>query len=76
MNTDLSIEKTPNTHNIGNAWLNPIVIVENDFAYNITQAIFSSDSSLDWHNHSNGQVLIVISEKAFTKSVEKEEIVL
>ena len=77
LNTDLSIEKkAPNTHYIGNAWLNRIVIAEDDFAYNITQATFSADSTLDWHKHSTGQVLIVISGKGFYQERGKEVIVL
>ena len=40
-------KKAPNTHHIGNAWLNFLVQGNDDFKYNITQATFSSNSTLD-----------------------------
>jgi len=53
-------EKAPNIHYLGNAWLKRIVEADTDFEYNITLATFSSDSTLDWHKHSTGQVLIIV----------------
>ena len=40
--------KAPNTHHIGDAWLNFLLKAEGDFDYNITQATFSPNSTLDW----------------------------
>ena len=57
INQDLNInKKAPNTHYIGNAWLKRLIVADEDFEYNLTQATFQSDSTLDWHKHSTGQV--------------------
>jgi quercetin dioxygenase-like cupin family protein len=52
--------KAPNTHYIGDAWLNFLLQANDDFKYNITQAIFSPNSTLDWHKHSTAQVIIIV----------------
>ena len=43
--------KAPNTHYIGEAWLNGLVRADADLSYNITKATFRSNSTLDWHRH-------------------------
>lgn len=35
--------KAPNTHYIGEAWLNVLMQAEEDFGYNLTQATFGAD---------------------------------
>lgn len=68
--------KAPNTHHIGEAWLN-FLIQENDgLDYNITQATFSPNSTLDWHKHSTPQVLIIIEGKGYYQEKDKEAILL
>lgn len=57
--------KAPNTHHIGDAWLNFLVQANPDFNQNITKATFSPNSTLDWHKHSTTQVLIVIDGKGY-----------
>ena len=61
LNDDLIIDnKAPNTHYIGNAWLKRLIVADEDFDYNLTQATFQADSTLDWHKHSTGQVIIIV----------------
>jgi hypothetical protein len=43
--------KAPNTHHIGDAWLNFLLEADDHFDQNITQATFSPNSTLDWHKH-------------------------
>tara|TARA_X000000950_G_scaffold61370_1_gene74759 strand:+ start:1328 stop:1798 length:471 start_codon:yes stop_codon:yes gene_type:complete len=77
INQDLNInKKAPNTHYIGNAWLKRLIIADNDFDYNITQATFQADSTLDWHKHSTGQVLIIIEGEGYYQERGKEVIIL
>jgi len=52
--------KAPNTHYIGEAWLNSLLRAEGDLNYNITKATFKANSTLDWHKHTSPQVLIVV----------------
>ena len=66
INQDLNInKKAPNTHYIGNAWLKRLIVADEDFEYNLTQATFQTDSTLDWHKHSTGQVLIIINGEGY-----------
>ena len=77
INQDFNINnKAPNTHYIGNAWLKRLIEADEDFYYNLTQATFQSDSTLDWHKHSTGQVLIIIDGEGYYQEKGKEVIVL
>jgi quercetin dioxygenase-like cupin family protein len=77
INQDLNInKKAPNTHYIGNAWLKRLIVADEDFEYNLTQATFQSDSTLDWHKHSTGQVLIIVDGEGYYQEKGKEVIVL
>jgi quercetin dioxygenase-like cupin family protein len=69
-------EKAPNTYYLGNAWLNRLIPADDDFNYNLTQATFSADSTLDWHKHSTGQVLIIIDGEGYYQERGKEVIVV
>ena len=69
-------KKAPNTHHIGNAWLNFLVQGNDDFKYNITQATFSSNSTLDWHKHSTSQVIIVVDGKGYYQERGKNAIII
>lgn len=69
-------EKAPNTHYLGNAWINRLIPADDDFNYNLTQATFSADSTLDWHKHSTGQVLIIIDGEGYYQERGKEVIVV
>lgn len=68
--------KAPNTHHLGDAWLNFLVKAGDDFNYNITQATFSANSTLDWHKHTTAQVILIIEGKAYYQERNKEPVIL
>lgn len=57
--------KAPNTHYIGEAWLNNLLQADADFDFNITKASFKANSTLDWHLHASAQVLIVLEGEGY-----------
>jgi quercetin dioxygenase-like cupin family protein len=57
--------KAPNTHYIGEAWLNAIIHNDAELGYNITKATFKAISTLDWHKHGSAQVLIIVDGEAY-----------
>jgi len=69
-------KKAPNTHYIGEAWLNAIIHHDVDLGYNITKATFRANSTLDWHKHSSVQVLIIVDGKAYYQERGKEPVIL
>ena len=68
--------KEPNTHYIGEAWLNAIIHDDVELGYNITKATFIANSTLDWHKHSSVQVLIIVDGQAYYQERGKDPIVL
>lgn len=68
--------KAPNTHYIGEAWLNAIIHNDADLGYNITKATFKANSTLDWHKHSSVQVLIIVDGEAYYQEKGKEPVIL
>lgn len=68
--------KAPNTHYIGEAWLNAIIHDDTDLGYNITKATFKANSTLDWHKHSSAQVLIIVNGEAYYQERGKEAVIL
>jgi quercetin dioxygenase-like cupin family protein len=68
--------KAPNTHYIGEAWLNTIFNNDPDLGYNITKATFKANSTLDWHKHGSSQVLIIVDGEAYYQERGKEPIIL
>ena len=68
--------KAPNTHYIGEAWLNTIFNNDPDLGYNITKATFKANSTLDWHKHGSAQVLIIVDGEAYYQERGKEPIIL
>lgn len=68
--------KAPNTHHLGDAWLNFLFQEEDGLDYNITQATFSPNSTLDWHKHSTPQVLIVLEGKGYYQEKGKDPIII
>jgi quercetin dioxygenase-like cupin family protein len=68
--------KAPNTHHIGDAWLNFLIQADDTFNYNITQATFGANSTLDWHKHGTPQVIIIVEGEGFYQERGKEPIVL
>ena len=68
--------KAQNTHHLGDAWLNFLVKAEDDFNYNITQATFNANSTLDWHKHTTPQVIIIIEGEGYYQERGKAAIIL
>jgi quercetin dioxygenase-like cupin family protein len=68
--------KAPNTHYIGEAWLNGIIHDDTELGYNITKATFRANSTLDWHKHASVQVLIIVEGQAYYQERGKDPVVL
>ncbi|MEA3427585.1 MAG: cupin domain-containing protein [Bacteroidota bacterium] len=68
--------KAPNTHYIGEAWLNTLLQADGEINYNITKATFRANSTLDWHKHSSPQVLIILEGEAYYQERGKDAVVL
>lgn len=68
--------KAPNTHYIGEAWLNAIIHDDEELGYNITKATFRANSTLDWHKHSTAQVLIIVDGEAYYQERGHDPLIL
>ncbi|WP_244901864.1 cupin domain-containing protein [Croceivirga radicis] len=68
--------KAPNTHYIGEAWLNPLLRADDDLDYNITKATFKANSTLDWHKHESVQVLIIVDGVGYYQEKGKEAVLV
>jgi len=68
--------KAPNTHYIGEAWLNALIHDDAELGYNITKATFKANSTLDWHKHGTAQVLIIVDGEAYYQERGKQPVVL
>lgn len=68
--------KAPNTHYIGEAWLNGVLEVEGDLNFHITKATFKANSTLDWHKHASTQVLIYVAGEGYYQEKGKDPIIL
>lgn len=68
--------KAPNTHYIGEAWLNAIIRDDEELGYNITKATFKANSTLDWHKHSSAQVLIIVDGEAYYQERGNKPVIL
>ncbi|MCU0358255.1 MAG: cupin domain-containing protein [Cyclobacteriaceae bacterium] len=68
--------KAPNTHYIGEAWLNTLIQADAEFNINITKATFKANSTLDWHKHATPQVIIVVEGEAYYQERGKEPVIL
>jgi quercetin dioxygenase-like cupin family protein len=68
--------KAPNTHYIGEAWLNGVLQSDGDFSYNITKATFKANSTLDWHKHGSVQVLIIVDGEGYYQEKGKEPVIM
>lgn len=68
--------KAPNTHYIGEAWLNGLLQPDSALGYHITKATFRANSTLDWHKHGSIQVIIVVDGEAYYQERGKEPVIL
>ena len=62
--------KAPNTHYIGEAWLNGLLRADENLNYNITKATFRANSTLDWHKHTSPQVIIIVKGEGCDQDIE------
>lgn len=68
--------KAPNTHYIGEAWLNRLLSADENLDYNITKATFKANSTLDWHKHATSQVLIVVEGIGYYQERGKDPVII
>ena len=68
--------KAPNINYLGEAWLNPLIRSDESISYNITKATFKANSTLNWHKHTDQQVLIIVSGKEYYQEKGKQPIVI
>ena len=68
--------KAPNTHYLGEAWLNALVRADADLSYNITKATFRANSTLDWHRHTTPQVLIIVEGEGYYQERGKDPVTM
>lgn len=68
--------KAPNTHYIGEAWLNSVLQADDATDFNITKATFKANSTLDWHKHSSSQVLIYVDGEGYYQERGKDPVIL
>lgn len=68
--------RAPNTHYLGDAWLNPLIHDDEELGYNITKATFRANSTLDWHKHSSAQVLIIVDGEAYYQERGNDPVIL
>lgn len=68
--------KAPNTHYIGEAWLNSLLQADEELNYNITKATFKANSTLDWHKHATPQVLIILEGEGYYQERGKDAIII
>lgn len=66
--------RAPNTHYIGDAWLNGLLQADEELPYGITKATFRANSTLDWHFHTSIQVLIVVEGEGYYQEKGKDPI--
>lgn len=66
--------KAPNTHYIGEAWLNRLLSADEELNYGFTKAMFKANSTLDWHKHYSPQVLIVVEGEGYYQERGKDAI--
>ena len=68
--------KAPNTHYIGEAWLNALLQADESLNFNITKATFKANSTLDWHKHSTSQVLIIVEGQGYYQEKGKKPMLM
>jgi mannose-6-phosphate isomerase-like protein (cupin superfamily) len=65
-----------NTNYIGEAWLNSVFARMRNTPFNITKATFKANSTLNWHKHTDQQVLIIVSGKGYYQEKGKQPILI
>ena len=68
--------KAHNTNYLGETWLNTLIRSDETLSYNLTKAAFKANYTLNWHKHSDQQVLIILSGKGYYQEKGKQPIVI
>jgi len=68
--------KAPNTNYLGEAWLNSIIRSSDSLPYNLTKATFKANATLNWHKHTDQQVLIVVDGIGYYQERGKQPILI
>lgn len=68
--------KAPNTNYIGEAWLNSLIRSDESIPFNLTKATFKANSTLNWHTHSDQQILIIVSGVGYYQEKGKSPILI
>ena len=68
--------KAPNTNYQGEAWLNSVIRADGSIPYNITKATFKANSTLNWHKHTDRQVLIVVDGTGYYQEKGKQPVIM
>ena len=68
--------RAPNTHYIGDAYLNRVIESDRELPYNITKATFKANSTLDWHYHASTKVLIVVEGEGYYQERGKDPVLM
>jgi len=68
--------KAPNTHYIGEAWLNGLLEFDGKTGFHLGKATFKANSTLDWHTHATNQVLIYVDGEGYYQERGKDPIIL
>ncbi|MEY2969806.1 MAG: hypothetical protein RLZZ599_179 [Bacteroidota bacterium] len=66
----------PNTHYLGEAWLNFAMPADSTTGYGITKAMFKANSTLNWHKHGSVQVLIIVDGVGYYQERGKEPVIM
>ena len=68
--------KAPNTNYQGESWLNSVIRADGSIPYNITKATFKANSTLNWHKHTDRQVLIVVDGVGYYQEKGKQPVIM
>lgn len=68
--------KAPNVHYLGEAWLHRVIEDAPELGYHLTRATFKANSTLDWHQHSEPQVLIVVEGMGYYQERGKDPVLI
>jgi len=66
----------PNTHYLGEAWLQFAMPADSLTGYGITKAMFKANSKLNWHKHSSVQVLVIVDGVGYYQERGKEPVIM
>jgi mannose-6-phosphate isomerase-like protein (cupin superfamily) len=66
----------PNTHYLGEAWLQFAMPADSLTGHGITKALFKANSTLNWHKLSSVQVLVIVDGVGYYQERGKEPVIM